>query len=255
MTRAPAPPTHRPLPDDPGVGALDAQTRARVARAWRARARNELSTSTVFASITRALVGLDAPHPIIRSAARAVADEVRHAEICVHVAGAYAGDAVVPEAGTVAIETTPASGDASDLAAVLFVVLQSCINEGVACAYLQACLSEATGLLARAAVRDILEDEIEHARFGWAFLSSPVVRPAWRDAIAEALPTLCNRVVDCWLDPGAGELVEIPVGHGAIDASALPGVVGSALRDLVLPGFAHVGIDVRRAERWLAARA
>jgi hypothetical protein len=249
-----SPPSHRPLPDDPSVAALDATSRAKIAAAWRARARNELSTSTAFASMTRALVGLGAPYALVRSAAVAVADEVRHAEICVHVADVYAGEAIAPRASPVTPESAAPPGDTEDLTAVLFVVAQSCINEGVACAYLQQCLSEATGVLARAAVRDILEDEIEHARFGWTFLASPVLRPAWRAAIADALPSLCQRIVDGWVDPGAGELSGVPAGHGAISVTAIADVVRSALRDLVLPGFVHVGIDVRRAERWLDRR-
>jgi hypothetical protein len=249
------PPAHRPLPEDPAIEALDAGARARIARAWAARARNELSTSTVFASISRALVGLGAPHAIVRAAATAVADEVRHAEICVHVARAYAGEPVFVAPAAVVEEPAPAAGDAADLTAALFVVMQSCINEGVACAYLQQCLAEATGVLARAAVRDILEDEIRHARFGWTLLASPLIRPSWHAAIATSLPTLCERVAEVWVAPGDGELVGVPKGHGAIEAGELAGVVHGAFCDLVLPGFAHLGLDVRSARRWLDQRS
>jgi hypothetical protein len=239
--------SHRPLPDDPAVGALDADTRARVAASWRGRARNELSTSTVFATLTRTLVGLGAPHAIVRQAALAVADEVRHAEICLHVARAY--DAACPPVEpSPVVEAPPLTGRADhQLAGVLYVVMQSCINEGVATVYLQRSLEEAAYPLARAAVRDILEDEIHHARFGWSLLAGDFARPDWRAGVGAALPSLLARVADAWIGLYDAELAPVPAGHGTIGADAMRDVVRDAFEELILPGFDRVGIDTRAA--------
>jgi hypothetical protein len=245
-------PSHRPLPDDPAIDALGQETRAVVASSWRGRARNELSTSTVFATLTRSLVSLSAPHAIVREAARAVADEVRHAEICMHVALAYDASCPPPQPSPVIEEPPLTGGPDHQLACVLYVVMQSCINEGVATVYLQRSLAEATFVLARAAVRDILEDEIHHARFGWSLLASEAMRPAWRAGVGEALPTLLGRIAGAWVGLHDAELAAVPPGHGTIGADAMREVVRDAYRDLILPGFDRVGIDTRRARAWEA---
>jgi hypothetical protein len=245
-------PTHRPLPEDPGIASLDDAVRAAVAASWRSRATNELATSTVFATLTRCLVGLRAPHEIVRHAALAVSDEVRHAEICVHVARAYWAACPSPDPSPVVDEPR---GEDPELAAVLFTVMQSCINEGVASVYLERCLTESRFVLARAAVRDILEDEIHHARFGWALLRSDVVRASLRTAVADALPALLDRVADAWMAHEASVLPAIPQGHGTIAKGAMAGIVRSAYEDLILPGFERVGIDSGRARAWAASRS
>jgi hypothetical protein len=245
------PPTHRPLPDDPAIEALSSETRAAIATSWRRRARNELSTSTVFATLTRSLVGLSAPHALVRQAAVAVADEVRHAEICAHVARVYWPGGPALEPSPVA-EALPASdGESHQLTALLYVVMQSCINEGVACAYLQRGLAETTFELARAAVRDILEDEIGHARFGWSLLTSRAMRDSWRPEVAGALPTLLGRIAEAWTKEEGGAS-ECPTGHGNVRPGDMPAILRDAFADLVLPGFDHVGIDTRPARAWLA---
>jgi hypothetical protein len=116
------------------------------------------------------------PHAIVWQAATAAADEVRHAEICVHVACAYRPDCPSPEPSPVAEALPLVNGSEPELAAFLYVITHSCINEGVANVYLQRCLDEATFALARAAVRDIFADEIHHARFGWSLLTSDIMR-------------------------------------------------------------------------------
>jgi hypothetical protein len=247
-------PTHRPLPVDPSLEPLDGDVRAGVAAAWRSRARNELSTSTLFASLARSLVAASAPLEIVRAAAAAVEDEVRHAEICVHVARAYLPDGPPPEASRVVEAPEVESGAAPELAAVLFVVSQSCINEGVACAYLQRCLAEAEHPLARAAVRDILEDEIHHARFGWSLLTSPFMRAELRPGVAEALPTLLERIAGAWVAYDPSELPAVPAGHGTIRPDAMATVVREAYEELVLPGFDRVRVDTSAARAWFIGR-
>ena len=248
-------PTHRPLPDDPALATLGKEVRSAVALGWQRRARNELSTSTVFADLTRSLVGIAAPHALVLQAAAAVADEVRHAEICLHVARAYWPECPPPDPSPVAPALRTAPGDGAELATVLYVVLQSCLNEGVASAYLQRCLTEATSPLARAAVREILEDEIHHARLGWSLLASSTMHAQWRSDVAEALPTLLERVADAWTADDEDHLPHAPAGHGTIASREMAGVVRGAYEELILPGFDRVGVDSRRARAWWAGRS
>jgi hypothetical protein len=244
-------PSHRSLPDDAALHTLDAAARTAVALAWRRRARNELSTSTAFADLTRALVAIDAPRDVVLGIAQAVGDEARHAEICVHVARMYWPECPPPDPSPVAQALVPGEGP---FATQLYVVSQSCVNEGVATAYLQRCLAAATSPLARAAVRDIFEDEISHARVGWTLLGSGAVTAEGRAALGAALPSVLNRVAEAWTAEDDG-LPEAPAGHGTIATCEMAGVVKEAFEDLILPGFDRVGVDTRAARSWWAARA
>jgi hypothetical protein len=243
--------SHRPLPAEPGLASLPEDDRKAVAQSWRRRARNELSTSTVFASLTRALVAFGAPRQIIQQAANAVPDEVRHAEICMHVARAYWPDC--PDVEPAPVVEAPFETEPS-VNALLYVVMQSCINEGVATVYLQRSIDEAEHPLARAAVRDILTDEIHHARFGWTLLASDAMRAEWRKPIAEALPTLLERVADAWIEQLTGT-GGVPKGHGTISADQGRVVLRDAYDQLILPGFDVVGIDSEPGRKWVERRA
>jgi hypothetical protein len=241
--------SHRPLPDDAGLAVLSEDDRRAVARSWHRRARNELSTSTVFATITRALVALRAPREIIREAANAVPDEVRHAEICLHVARAYwpaCPDIEPAEVVRASFESEP------NVNTILYVVMQSCINEGVATVYLQRSLDEAEHPLARAAVRDILTDEIHHARFGWTLLGSDAMQPEWRRPLSEAIPTRLERVAAAWLEQ-LGAHGRVPANHGTIGVDEGRQVLRDAYDALILPGFETVGVDPGPGRRWVAS--
>jgi hypothetical protein len=247
-----AAPTHRPLPDDAALDTLDASARAAVALGWRRRARNELSTSTAFADLTRALVAIDAPRDVVLGMAQAVADEVRHAEICVHVARVYWPECPRPDASPVTPAFVPGEGS---FATHLYVVTQSCLNEGVATAYLQRCLAAATSPLARAAVRDIFEDEIRHARLGWTLLGSGAMSAEGRAGLGAALPVVLDRVAAAWIAEEDANVPAAPAGHGTIPACEMAGVVKEAFEEVILPGFDRVGVDTRPARSWWAGRA
>jgi hypothetical protein len=244
--------THRPLPEEADLGRLDDAERQAVAEGWRRRARNELSTSTVFASLTRTLVALGAPHEIVLACAQAVADEVRHAEICVRVARAYWPEVRGPDPSRVF--EVPELEERGGTGAIYFAVQQSCVNEGVATVYLQRCIDETNRPLVRAALRDILQDEIHHARFGWALVASNAVTASFRRALAESLPVMLEQVAFAWIT-GDGDAPLAPgacgsEGHGLIAQAALGAVVREAFEGLVIPGFDAVGVDTKPARAW-----
>jgi hypothetical protein len=238
------PRSHRPLPDvDACVDELPVEQRRVVAGRWADRARNELTTSTCFAEIYRALVALEAPFELLGSASRAVDDELRHAEICTFVAGRYAG-APVEMPRVEVFRPTRFHGCTPTESQLLLVILHSCLNEGIAVSYMQACLASAAGPLARAAVREIMQDEVHHARLGWALLAA---RPASdRGVVERALPELVAAMVPPWLDH-AGYPDDLPAGHGSLTVAEGRATTIEALDQLILPGFEHLGIDTREA--------
>jgi hypothetical protein len=229
------------LPDDT-IAVLAGDERRVLAERWASRAANELRTSTTFSELRRGLVLLDAPDDFVNRAERAVEDEVRHAGICRHVASRYAGSAIAEPS----VEPTapPRFAGASEREArVLHVVLHACLNEGFAVAYLGACLSAATAPLAHAAVRELIRDEVQHARLGWAFLAW--ISPADRTLVEEALPALVSHAETLWLD-ASGYPETLPPGHGCLDLSELRALVAHAHAELIVPGFRHLGFSTTR---------
>jgi hypothetical protein len=230
------------------IDALSFEDREVLSRRWLDRANNELGTSTTFAELYRGLVALEASSALLATAAKAVGDELRHSEICRAVAERYAGRALQRPAGLVT--ATPSFAGCSEREArVLHVVLHACLNEGVAAAYLGACLDEAESGSARSAVQALLEDEIHHARLGWTFLASANTND--RALVAAALPELMLEVARLWLH-AADYPERLPRGHGCLSLEHVHRVFAEAMNDLILPGFDHAGILTAHARAALA---
>jgi hypothetical protein len=243
----------RPLPDrDPTIDALAPAARAVLAEVWTRRAASELGAGAAFAVVERELIELGAEPPVLALVRKAVEDEPRHSELCRRLAEAYAG-APVPAPDSPGDVEIPRYGDDPVLRRHLHVVAMCCINETIACAFVEACLADAEGPLVLAIHREHLGDEVHHARIGWAHLASPVVDAAVRAAIGRWLPRLLDANVRHWerriaLLPEAG----VP-GHALPPVRTLIAAARTAVETLVLPGFDHVGIDTAAARTWFAS--
>ena len=244
-------------PPDETIARLDDGSRALVAATSARRAALELEGAAAFTAVTHALVELRADARIVDLAARAVAEEIRHAEIYRELASVYEGrDAPAADPLRVApIEVPAYPGVSPRHESVLRVVGMCSINETMACSFLELCFTGAAAPRVRAGVREILEDEIRHARIGWAYLGSPDVGDAER------------RVVSAWLAPmleaqwarWRAQIATLPslelAAHGCPSASAIERASLASIRDLVLPGFVRAGIDVSDARAWAARLA
>ena len=229
----------QPLPaEDPAIDALSPEDRAILARIWAERAESELGAGAVFSAVSRGLFAEGAGREVLWLAARAVCDELRHAEICRHVAARYGGR-------TPDLAAPPAVPDPPGSAA-LYAVINCAVNETIGSAFLTACHDEARGALARAALRELLTDEVDHARIGWALLGSDRLAEGTRREAMRALPELVGVARAAWVRRAAELPEELPPGHGCLCRGDVLAVVDHALSHLVLPGFEHVGIDPRR---------
>jgi hypothetical protein len=244
----------RSLPErDPTIDALDPAARAVLAEVWARRAAAELGAGGAFAVVERELVELGAEPVVLDLARRAVADEPRHAELCRRLAEAYGGSPVAAAAPLDDVPMPRHEGADPVLRRHLHVVAMCCINESIACAFVEACLADAAGPLVAAIHREHLSDEIRHARVGWAHLASARVDAGVRAAIAAWLPRLLDANLRHWehrigLLPAGG----VP-GHALPPVATLVAAARAAVEAIVLPGFDHVGIDTRPARAWFAA--
>lgn len=237
--------------DDPTIDALPPDARAVVARVWTGRTRSEQRAAVIFTAVARDLLHDGAVPEVLSLATRAVHDETRHVEVCRRVAARYAGAPVpwpAPEP-----PPTPSFKDAPPaLARLLHVVLNTCVAESCGVAYLTACLDAATSPLARAAVLHLMRDDIGHARVGWAHLASDRVPAELRAGLPATLPSLMQAVRRAYFDRCDELPTDPPPGHGCATPAAIRAAIDGALREVVVPGFAHVGVDTAAARRWLA---
>ena len=93
----------------------------------------------------------------------------------------------------------------------------------------------------RAAVRELLRDEVDHARLGWAHLASPRMSDATRRAVAVEIRPLLELCRSLWLNERRVD-TQLPKGHGCAPLLDLPHIVDDAVNELILPGLRHVGI-------------
>jgi hypothetical protein len=130
-------------------------------------------------------------------------------------------------------------------------VLLSCINEGVSTFYLRDAMKHSRAVLARTALRQLLSDDVQHARIGWLHLASPAVTSEDKRVVALALPTLLKLSREAWTNvPARAEpwFVE----HGCPGVAVAEQAFHDAVEELVLPGMTRVGIDIAPATRWVA---
>ena len=238
--------TRRPLPErDPSLDGLADDVRAGVIATWAGRAEAELRTAGSFAFIVNTLLDLESPRDLVELARRAVNDEERHSEICWRVAVAYNGSELAQPRRLRA--TVPAHDEApAALRPTLHVFGQCCLNETTASAYLEACRADATGL-ARAALRELLTDEIDHARIGWAHLTLVASEPTLRGEISQWIVPLVETNLAAWARRAdysrAAE-------HGCPSREVGNRAILGALRTLIVPGFRQAGLDVTAAEQF-----
>ena len=233
------------LREDDSVGSLSSAQREAVSEIWLGRAQGELSTAAVFEQVAEAARELAAAPVVLSLVARACRDEVRHAQFCHELAELYAGRCLpCPNA---AVFETPRFGQAPpEVNRHLLLVYQSCLNEGIAVAYLQENHRLVHAAAARQVIHELLCDDLLHARIGWAHLASPTLSAAARRHIAAALPTLLRLAREAWLGLGVGPDLDCPE-HGCLGRSRHPAIVNAAIEELILPGLATVtsGIKVR----------
>lgn len=243
--------TERRLADDPAIAGLAAADREALAAIWRQRAQSESAVGNVFGQVAGELAASGAPAELVALARGAEADEARHAAICEELAIAYGHDgAPRPERR---VRLRDYDQPTVRLRTALHAIHVCCISETIATAFVEACLGACASPALREIHRDHLGDEIQHARVGWAYVAT--LTPAEREAVARELPMLLQLQLDAWTTR-IGDLPEAGVpGHGYPPRTELLDAVHGAIRELVLPGFDHVGVDAASARAWYAARA
>jgi hypothetical protein len=227
-----------------GVDALGAEGRRTVGATWLERMKQEHLAVGAFALLARELAAEGCEPVVLSLVTRAACDEVRHAEICRRFAVELLGADAVP-AGFRGLPKVPmhAGAPASDRA-LFHVVEMCCMSETLTGVYFTEMLARTTDPVAREVIESLLEDEIDHGRVGWAYLASRA-RDGSAGALANALPAMLDRAFRSVLRPRAAEATEPRLETCAyLGHRASADVYRRSLRDVILPGFEQLGVDL-----------
>lgn len=208
------------------------------------RAAAERGVALAFETLRPRLRDANAADVVLSLVDKAIDDERRHGDLCMRLAERYEG-AAVPEAAPRGDGALPSFGTGDDAFELLLAVVGTCcINESIASEWIRSCFEASKAPLARAANRAHLQDEIDHARLGWAHLASTTVSDRDRLRLASWIPRLIAANVAEWKKPDR-HLDEGGVpDHGHLAQRDTEAVVDAAVRDVIVPGFAHVHVQM-----------
>lgn len=244
------------LPAPSLAGYTDAQV-AFARQAWPMRAAEELRSALVFRALRRAArvvggalwAGFGAPLE------RTVADELRHARLCVAVGAALGADPPAWDRGP--LRSRLAALPSPRLRAGALLLVEAAIGETVSSLLFRAGRRAAVEPLTRAALTSILGDEVRHARLGWSALAAlwPALDDGERAALQReataalgglertiALPALKRLEAGEPFDPAHAAL-------GVLAPAARVEAFYEAVERLVLPRLGRLGLDGEAAWR------
>ncbi len=151
----------------PDTASLDGVTRAALADFWGREALFEHASVASFARFVMQLLAAGAPADLVRSAQRAVAEEIDHATLCFGLASAYSGSPTGPSPLDLTGAFAAGQG-AIDIAVA--VAREGCIAETVSALQVAAARDAATDPAIRSALATVAEQEMEHAALAWRYL-------------------------------------------------------------------------------------
>jgi hypothetical protein len=237
----------RPIPwEHLDTGALGERGRATVGGAWRRRREQEHLAVGAFALLAQELAEDGCDAIVLSLVTRASSDEVRHAEICRRFAAALLGSDDVPPRVR-GLPKVPMHDRATSAERVLFhMVEMCCLSETLTGVYLTEMVARTIDPVARQALESLLEDEIDHGRVGWAYLTARA-RERRLGGLAGALPAMLDRtfrpVLNAAASATSAEEAKLET-CGYLSARTAEDLYKRALRDVIVPGFERLGIDL-----------
>jgi hypothetical protein len=120
------------------------------------------------------------------------------------------------------------------------------VTESLSCALLLELRTVATDRIVRATLDEIVKDEIEHARIGWAVLADHAAR---RDVgwLAAYVPAMLHDAIGDDAEPLTGAEPDRS-GVGILTRARVAAIVEHACATVILPGLARSGVHARRVD-------
>jgi len=229
---------------------LPEPVRRRAAGVWKFRAQAEAIAAGRFQQIARDLRRTGAPQVVVELSEQAAQEEARHIALCIELIRALGGNVDPPPIPHLEIEPRLACQKRGLL---LQVVATCCINETISAAILAEMMRVARPGLVHDTIQEILRDEINHGRIGWALLAHEAAQGPLEDVAENITWMLDAAITDELL---AGQEAVDPDSESA-DLGTLPRtsrfrLFQDALSDLVFPGFESFSIPLKQPKTWLS---
>ena len=226
---------------------------ALAADAQRSLAIGEYGSIDLFAWIASAMSLGGVPFDLVAASTRILADECRHAELCLRMASLCAGRDLTIEVDTRGFSAgkrrRALTIDELDL---LFLEVAA-LGETLAAALLNACRRRASDPVARALFTSILGDEVHHARIGWYYFAWRA--PQWGRAERQRVADRAGEIIvgvepRFWngrdADAGARAAADA---LGVLDSPTQREVVGRVMQDEIVPALDALGLGASHAWR------
>ncbi|MBI2373434.1 MAG: ferritin-like domain-containing protein [Deltaproteobacteria bacterium] len=216
---------------------------------WRGRMVNEHVSARVFAALVGQAMSAGIDPTVQAELAEMISDELRHARKCAGVLLSLGGaaEAELPE-----LLPMPEHPECDRLEAFLRNVLSvSCLSETVAVALIQAERLAIEGAPAGQVLKEILGDEVRHARLGWRLLegNKDELRAGLGERLAEYLTVAFVHLVEHELR----NLAPVPPPSakaeslGACDGVTSRQVFADTVLEVIIPGLEALSIPARGA--------
>ena len=195
---------------------------------------------------------MDAPTQIIELVEQAEIEEDEHAALCARMAldlGHETGFAHVANHHS-EIQCSWYEHPNEAVRLLLDLVLLGCITESINASLLRSIYVEARPGRARDLIHKILADEVKHAQIGWAYLS---LSCAQRDCrfVSEYLSEMLDLSVrDELFLPALSPATANTYDFGVMPVAHRLPQFCATLDEVIIPGFAHFGIDTGPMIQW-----
>jgi hypothetical protein len=215
-------------------------------------AAGEYGAVQVYGRLTAALALAGVPFDLITASAGIGADEARHADGAMTMAGRLAGADVTVPVDAEALEA-PWKGEVGleDLDRVILHV--AAISETLACALMEACLERTTHPTVRALLGNLLADEVCHARFGWHYIAwrAPQWTGAERQRLADSMANNVANIERYWQGRDAAGEVEQQAARqlGVLGSEDQREAVRAVMEEQVVPALDGLGLGGSHAWR------
>jgi hypothetical protein len=219
-----------------------------IAQVWAVRHGVETGASLRFAALSEGMRAAGAPATLVELAARASADEVRHAAHCADILRSRGAEVPPPETRLLFFGPRDLGPEQR---LTYEVVAQSCISETESMATLVTLLDAASDAHLQAILQELARDEVQHARLGWAYL-------AWArnrldlSFLSAFLPTMAAAATgDDLFQPGPPEADDPSLlSAGVVPKSDRRRIYLETLDSVVIPGFEEFRIDTGPLRHW-----
>lgn len=235
--------------------ALTAEDRAAAIGTWRGRMVNEHISARVFSGLIPQMMEADVDASHQAAVAEMIAEELRHAVLCAAAVHALGGEPVAP---LPALDAVPWHEGVDPLESLVRNVISiCCMSETVAVSLIGAERLETGPPELAEMLKQILADEVGHARFGWRLL----------DEVDERLGPDAKRRLSDYLITAFAHLEEHELAHlppkappseraravGVCDGNDARTLFYDTVTDVIVPGLEKRGY--RAADAWAASRS